>query len=398
MSPWKSRWSWERLVNAPTAKAVPPTRSSASAWLETSIGRCVTPRSTIAASRACISGASGVVNELGSRSAPIRLSTVPSSPVEAPAIRSPASSRYVVVVLPDVPVTPSTASRVDGSPWIRAESGPSAARGSGCTTTGTCAPARAGRAAPTPSVSTAAAPAVSASAAKSAPCGRPGRTLGRAANRSPGCTCEARSATPVTTALGHSDDPDHPGGTAAPASAASSSTGTGTVRCGRSGVPLGVTEVVEGVTGKVTVRGVGGGWVRVAPASVHCCPGSRARDAEGYRCGQRTDRDGSPVRRHSRCARSGQLEQLREHILTPAVATPHGRGLIGQLGRDDQGALAGAVAHGQRLVLSGNRDAVGPDRTDTDGHHDLDLTVGIADHVVVPPLAGVNRASNGVAG
>jgi hypothetical protein len=56
------------------------------------------------------------------------------------------------------------------------------------------------------------------------------------------------------------------------------------------------------------------------------------------------------------------------------------------------------VAHGQRLVLSGNRDAVGPDRTDTDGHHDLDLTVGIADHVVVPPLAGVNRASNGVAG
>ena len=93
MSLWKSRWSWERLVNAPTANRVPATRPNASAWLDTSIGTCVTPCSTITASSACRSGASGVVNALASRSPATLVSTVPISPVIRSAARRPASSR-----------------------------------------------------------------------------------------------------------------------------------------------------------------------------------------------------------------------------------------------------------------------------------------------------------------
>ncbi len=122
MSPWKSRWSCERLVNAATANRVPATRPSASAWLDTSIATWLTPASTITAKMACRSGASGVVNALGSRrrrawSGPsIRVPTVPSSPLVAPAAISPVSSRCATVVLPLVPVTPSTDSRAVGSP------------------------------------------------------------------------------------------------------------------------------------------------------------------------------------------------------------------------------------------------------------------------------------------
>jgi hypothetical protein len=46
----------------------------------------------------------------------MRVSTVPTSPVVMPAARSPESIMYVVVVLPDVPVTPRTARCSDGSP------------------------------------------------------------------------------------------------------------------------------------------------------------------------------------------------------------------------------------------------------------------------------------------
>ena len=121
MSRWKSRWSCERLVNAATANRVPATRPRASAWLETSIATSVTPASAITANRACRSGASGVVNAAGSRrcspSAPtMRVPTVPSSPVVRPAATSPASSRCATVVLPLVPVTPSTCRRAVGSP------------------------------------------------------------------------------------------------------------------------------------------------------------------------------------------------------------------------------------------------------------------------------------------
>ena len=81
----------------------------------TSIAAASQPRSSINASRACSSGASGVVRTLGSTSPAMRVSTVPTSPVTRPAARKPASARKTVVVLPLVPVTPSRAgARPDG--------------------------------------------------------------------------------------------------------------------------------------------------------------------------------------------------------------------------------------------------------------------------------------------
>ena len=64
------------------------------------------PRSVITASRACRTVASGVVRTLLIRSSPIRVSTVPISPVVWPRAVSAELMRYAVVVLPLVPVTP----------------------------------------------------------------------------------------------------------------------------------------------------------------------------------------------------------------------------------------------------------------------------------------------------
>ena len=100
-------------------------RRSASAWLDTSIDTAVQPRSTITASSACTSVASGVVRSLDSTSSAIRVSTVPTTPVRWPAWRSPASVRYVVVVLPLVPVTPSMSSSLAGCPYTQAATSPS---------------------------------------------------------------------------------------------------------------------------------------------------------------------------------------------------------------------------------------------------------------------------------
>ena len=96
--------------------SVPSTRPRASAWLETSIATASTPRSRITASSACRSGASGVVRSLLRTSSPIRVSMVPMTPVRRPARRSPASSRYAVVVFPLVPVTPTIVMALAGSP------------------------------------------------------------------------------------------------------------------------------------------------------------------------------------------------------------------------------------------------------------------------------------------
>ena len=60
-----------------------------------------------------------------------------SVPRPGPAARRPASTRYVVVVLPDVPVTPITRRCCDGLPYTAAASPPSTDRGSGWTSTGT---------------------------------------------------------------------------------------------------------------------------------------------------------------------------------------------------------------------------------------------------------------------
>lgn len=76
-------------------------------------------------------GASGVVSALGMSAPSMRIPMVPISPAVRPAARSADSMRYVVVVLPDVPVTPTTVTRSDGFPYTAAASPPSTPRGPG---------------------------------------------------------------------------------------------------------------------------------------------------------------------------------------------------------------------------------------------------------------------------
>ncbi len=95
-----------RLLKTATSKTQPSTRPSTRAWLETSMATASTPRSRMTAKRAWRSVASGVVRSDLMRSSPMRISTVPTSPVLRPAARRPPSTRYAVVVLPDVPVMP----------------------------------------------------------------------------------------------------------------------------------------------------------------------------------------------------------------------------------------------------------------------------------------------------
>ena len=194
MSAWKSRWSCERLVKAPTAKRVPATRPSASAWLDTSIATSVTPSSSITANSACRSGASGVVNALGRAAPAMRVPTVPTSPVVRPAAARPGLEQ---VRDGGLAAGPGDAEDPQALPWGRRRRSrrrcraPPAAAG---------APARALRAArarsrPVGSVRTATAPAERACPTKSAPWAR---APGRAAKRSPGRTSAARNVTPVT--------------------------------------------------------------------------------------------------------------------------------------------------------------------------------------------------------
>ncbi len=96
MSGWKSRCSGLRLLKTATSKTQPSTRPSTSAWLETSMTVERTPRSRITANSAWSSVASGVVRSDLIRSSPMRVSTVPISPVGSPsfaAARSPPSTR-----------------------------------------------------------------------------------------------------------------------------------------------------------------------------------------------------------------------------------------------------------------------------------------------------------------
>jgi hypothetical protein len=100
----------------------------------------------------------GVLTVCSSRNTP----TVPIRPDLRLAAARPARTRKVVVVLPLVPVTPKTGSARDGCPYTSADNGPSAARGSGVTSTGGAVLDPASSAAPAGSVSTATAPAASA--------------------------------------------------------------------------------------------------------------------------------------------------------------------------------------------------------------------------------------------
>ena len=159
---WKSRWSWVRLVNTRQAKRMPDARPSSSACEETSIAQALSPASTIARKVACRSIASGVVRSTSSSRPPTTRLTVPSSPQRRPAASSRWRTRKAVVVLPFVPVMPTTSSSAVGWPWKRAAAGPIAARTSSTTTSGTPSPS--GR-----SHTSAAAPRATASGAKSWP-------------------------------------------------------------------------------------------------------------------------------------------------------------------------------------------------------------------------------------
>ena len=114
--PWKSRWSRVRFVKIATSKSIPSTRQSASACDDTSIATPRTPFSRMRASIASSSIASGVVCPAVIASSPIRYWIVPITPVSPPRARNNASTRYDVVVLPFVPVIPTTASDRDGCP------------------------------------------------------------------------------------------------------------------------------------------------------------------------------------------------------------------------------------------------------------------------------------------
>ena len=129
-----------RFVNTATAQWIASARCSSSACEETSITQAPSPPASICANVACRSIASGVVRTAGAATPPTTCSTVPSRPVRVPVASSSARVRKPVVVLPLVPVMPTTASRAVGSPFSRAATGAIAARTSSTTTSGTPRP------------------------------------------------------------------------------------------------------------------------------------------------------------------------------------------------------------------------------------------------------------------
>ena len=162
MSGWKSRWSWLRLVKTEAVQWMPSARRSSSACEEISIAQATSPASSISRNVRWRSIASGVVRSIARRSPPTIEATVPSRPHCIPAASSIARTSQAVVVLPLVPVTPTTASRAVGSPEKRAAACAIAARMSSTWTSGTPSPS--GR-----QTTSAAAPRSIASGAKSCP-------------------------------------------------------------------------------------------------------------------------------------------------------------------------------------------------------------------------------------
>ena len=110
MSGWKSRWSCVRLVNTAAATWIPSARRSSSACEEISIAHASSPASAIAANVRWRSIASGVVRTTGCSTPPITDLTVPSRPQRRSAASSSERTRNAVVVLPLVPVMPTTGS------------------------------------------------------------------------------------------------------------------------------------------------------------------------------------------------------------------------------------------------------------------------------------------------
>ena len=95
---------------------MPATRPSSSACEDTSIAQARSPPSSIARKVAWRSIASGVVRSTSSSTPPTTRFTVPSRPVWRPPASSRCRTRKAVVVLPFVPVTPTTSSSAVGSP------------------------------------------------------------------------------------------------------------------------------------------------------------------------------------------------------------------------------------------------------------------------------------------
>src|SRR3954462_503897 len=112
-------------------------RCSASAWDETSIAQASSPAASISANVACSAIASGVVRSVACSTPPTTCETVPSRPHRRPVASSSPRTRNAVVVLPLVPVMPTTGSRAVGSPWKRAAAGAIAARTESTTTSST---------------------------------------------------------------------------------------------------------------------------------------------------------------------------------------------------------------------------------------------------------------------
>ncbi len=113
---------------------MPSTRCWCSPCDDTSMATASTLRSAIRASKRCRSGASGVVIGSVSGSPSIRTPVVPITPGTWPLRRSTDSSRYVIVVFPLVPVTPTMAIRSPGRPKNAADTGPMASRTDGTRT------------------------------------------------------------------------------------------------------------------------------------------------------------------------------------------------------------------------------------------------------------------------
>ena len=103
-----------------------------------------------------------MVSLTGYSTPPMRLTTVPSSPDGCPAAANRPATRCAVVVLPLVPVTPTTRRARDGSPYQRAAMSAMARRTEGTTTCGALTPV-------SRSHTSAAAPASTAAAANAWP-------------------------------------------------------------------------------------------------------------------------------------------------------------------------------------------------------------------------------------
>ena len=133
-----------RFVKTAASQATPgPGRARARAT--SSRGRpprC--PRSTMARERRLQLGGAGRRHVRGVPVADRRrscVSTVPTRPVDRPAASSAAAARNEVVVLPSVPVIPTTPRSRDGSPYHQAAARASAARVVPTTSCGSAAPA-----------------------------------------------------------------------------------------------------------------------------------------------------------------------------------------------------------------------------------------------------------------